>query len=134
MRLLHSSTKLHLVPDLSPQGTFSIIEWAMHWGVFPLCTMLSVHASLLLAHNWDRVLSLYLQNFLGHSCGKVFCAVSVINHATCPFNVLKTWVSPEVRAPPIIATRAVLSMRMSCDAVVSRYVIEHTAATVDNRA
>jgi len=28
-------------------------------------------------------------------------------------------VSPEVRAPPIIATRAVFSIRMSCDAVES---------------
>ena len=40
-----------------------------------------------------------------------------------PFlSVLKAWVGlglPEVRAPPIIATRAVFSIRMSCDAVES---------------
>ena len=43
--------------------------------------------------------------------------------ATPPFSVLgvaaEPYVSPEVRAPPIIATRAVFSMRMSCDAVES---------------
>ena len=34
----------------------------------------ALHASLLFAHIRDRVLSVYLQIFIGLSCGRIFCA------------------------------------------------------------
>ena len=43
----------------------------------------ALHASLLLMHNCDSVLSLNRLALLGFSSGSVFCAASLTSHATC---------------------------------------------------